>query len=180
MAPELKIVHNLRPELRQQLVMTPQLQQAIKILQLSLPELEAVVQSELDSNPMLEPLDQSVGETAANNENGTELASTDGEPLPAVPEAGTAAAEPDWETGPPEPPAEPVTAEAPDAAAEVQDPGIEKLDWREYLETYSNNWQDGEPPGDDDERQRMLENRLTRRTSLEDHLMWQLRLSNFD
>jgi hypothetical protein len=31
--------------LRQQLVMTPQLQQAIKILQLSLPELEAVVQT---------------------------------------------------------------------------------------------------------------------------------------
>jgi uncharacterized membrane protein YvbJ len=36
---------------RQQLVMTPQLQQAIKILQLSLPELEAVVQKELDANP---------------------------------------------------------------------------------------------------------------------------------
>jgi uncharacterized membrane protein YvbJ len=36
---------------RQQLVMTPQLQQAIKILQLSLPELEAVVQKELDVNP---------------------------------------------------------------------------------------------------------------------------------
>jgi RNA polymerase sigma-54 factor len=46
------------------LVMTPQLQQALKILQLSLPELEAVVQSELDSNPMLEPLDHSVAEAA--------------------------------------------------------------------------------------------------------------------
>ena len=34
--------------------MTPQLQQAIKILQLSLPELEAVVQTELEQNPMLE------------------------------------------------------------------------------------------------------------------------------
>jgi DNA-directed RNA polymerase specialized sigma54-like protein len=33
--------------LRQQLVMTPQLQQAIKILKLSLPELEAVVRNEL-------------------------------------------------------------------------------------------------------------------------------------
>ena len=36
---------------RQQLVMTPQLQHAIKILQLSLPELEALVQRELDANP---------------------------------------------------------------------------------------------------------------------------------
>ena len=48
--------------------MTPQLQQAIKILQLSLPELEAIVQSELDANPMLEPLDQSPAEAAANRD----------------------------------------------------------------------------------------------------------------
>jgi DNA-directed RNA polymerase specialized sigma54-like protein len=44
MALEVKLGHDLR--LRQQLVMTPQLQQAIKILQLSLPELEALVQNE--------------------------------------------------------------------------------------------------------------------------------------
>src|ERR1700756_4290194 len=67
MALEVKLGHDLR--LRQQLVMTPQLQQAIKILQLSLPDLEAVVQSELDANPMLEPLDQSVAEAAANHES---------------------------------------------------------------------------------------------------------------
>ncbi len=42
MAFEVKLGHDLR--LRQQLVMTPQLQQTIKILQLSLPELEALVQ----------------------------------------------------------------------------------------------------------------------------------------
>ena len=42
MALEVRLGHDLR--LRQQLVMTPQLQQAIKILHLSLPELEALVQ----------------------------------------------------------------------------------------------------------------------------------------
>ena len=52
MALEVKLGHDLR--LRQQLVMTPQLQQAIKILHLSLPELEALVQNE------------SVAETAVN------------------------------------------------------------------------------------------------------------------
>jgi RNA polymerase sigma-54 factor len=173
---------SIEPRLRHQLVMTPQLQQAIKILQLSLPELETVVQNELDSNPMLEPLDQSVAETAANNDGGTELETTDGEPLPAEPEPGAAEPAMEWDGAQlaPEPSAEALIGEGADAAAEVQDPGIEKLDWREYLDTYSNNWQDSEPPGDDDERQRMLENRLTRRTSLEDHLMWQLRLSNFD
>ncbi|HXR25578.1 MAG TPA: RNA polymerase factor sigma-54 [Candidatus Binataceae bacterium] len=179
MPPDLKLVPNVRAEMRTQLVMTPQLQQAIKILQLSLPELEAIVQSELESNPMLEPLDQSVGETAANNENGADLAPTDGEPLPAEPEAGTVDPMAEWEPGPVETPEQPLTAEAPDAAAEIQDPGIEKLDWREYLETYQNNWQDGEAQNDE-ERQQAMENRLTRRTSLEDHLMWQLRLSTLD
>jgi DNA-directed RNA polymerase specialized sigma54-like protein len=50
MAPELK----LGEDLRLRLMMTPQLQQAIKILQLSLPELEAAVQTELESNPLQE------------------------------------------------------------------------------------------------------------------------------
>lgn len=179
MPPDLKLVPNVRAEMRTQLVMTPQLQQAIKILQLSLPELEAIVQSELEANPMLEPLDQSVAETAANIDNGAELAPTDGEPLPAEPEAGTMDPATEWEPGPVETPEQPLTAEAPDAAAEIQDPGIEKLDWREYLETYQNNWQDGEAQNDE-ERQQAMENRLTRRTSLEDHLMWQLRLSSLD
>src|SRR5258708_30226917 len=86
MALEVKLGQDLR--LRQQLVMTPQLQQAIKILQLSLPELEAVVQSELDANPMLEPLDQSVAEGAANSETSeTSEAGAEPEPLPAEAES---------------------------------------------------------------------------------------------
>ena len=46
----------LRQELRltQQLVMTPQLQQAIKLLQLSRLELLTTVQQELQENPVLE------------------------------------------------------------------------------------------------------------------------------
>jgi RNA polymerase sigma-54 factor len=183
MALEVKLGQDLR--LRQQLVMTPQLQQAIKILQLSLPELEAVVQSELDSNPMLEPLDQSVSEAAANRDNDEPLAAppADGEPLAAEPDEAAALAngEPDWEPENGERPAETVATEAPDAAVELRELGrLEKLDWREYLENYSNNWQGGESGDPDDERRNTLENTLTRRTSLEDHLMWQLRLSNLD
>ncbi|MFO7832323.1 MAG: RNA polymerase factor sigma-54 [Desulfuromonadaceae bacterium] len=41
-------------KLSQQLVMTPQLQQAIKLLQLSRVELEEVVEQELEENPLLE------------------------------------------------------------------------------------------------------------------------------
>src|SRR5215469_1299425 len=66
MAMEVKLGQELR--LRQQLVMTPQLQQAIKILQLALPELEMIVQKELETNPMLEPLDRSPGDGSADGE----------------------------------------------------------------------------------------------------------------
>ncbi|MBO0160403.1 RNA polymerase factor sigma-54, partial [Vibrio parahaemolyticus] len=53
MAPSTKL------ELRQgqQLVMTPQLQQAIRLLQLSNIELTQYVESELERNPLLEPDD---------------------------------------------------------------------------------------------------------------------------
>ncbi|HEX4208871.1 MAG TPA: RNA polymerase factor sigma-54 [Candidatus Binataceae bacterium] len=180
MALEIKISQSLRTS--QQLVMTPQLQQAIKILQLSLPELEAVVQSELDANPMLEPLDQSVAEAAANSDGEQgDVAAPDGEPLAPEPEPGAeAATDGEWEPGRLDEPIGPtVSTEAPDAASEINGTDrLDKLDWREYLENYSNNWQNGEPPDPDDERRQTLENTLTRKTSLEDHLMWQLRMSS--
>ena len=180
MAPELKLGQDLR--LRQQLVMTPQLQQAIKILQLSLPELEAVVQSELDSNPVLEPLDQSPAEAASENGNSSE----DDTPPPSD---GELTEEREAKPLEDEPPAEwdtPTTIEAPAPEVEARDAAVEleqfdridKLDWREYMENYSNNWQEAEPADPDDERRQTVENTLTRKTSLEDHLMWQLRMSS--
>ncbi|MGA2410938.1 MAG: hypothetical protein ABSG46_11195, partial [Candidatus Binataceae bacterium] len=130
--------------------MTPQLQQAIKILQLSQPELDAFVQSEVDSNPMLEPLDLSASETAANGDVEEPSAPpADGEPLAAEPEAGAeAASDGEWEPAAADEPLPPTLAtEAPDAAVEMGDLNrIDKLDWKEYLENYSNNWQNGEPP----------------------------------
>jgi RNA polymerase sigma-54 factor len=179
MALEVKLGHDLK--LRQQLVMTPQLQQAIKILQLSLPELETVVQKELEANPMLEPLDQSVAETAANAVQAEDVSlPADGEPLPPEPELGAAEPESEWERVADEAPMPSIATEGADAAAEMREPSLDKLDWREYLETYSNNWQDGEVPNNNDERRQALENTLTRKASLEDHLIWQLRMSSLD
>jgi len=181
MALEVKLGQDLR--LRQQLVMTPQLQQAIKILQLSLPELEAVVQAELEQNPMLEPLDQSPAESAAESEAQTGEAPEAGDAEPGPPSDNGAEPPEDGPTwdgieGVPEKAAEPAL-EAKDAAIELKELGtLDRLDWREYLENYSNNWQGGEPPPEhDDERRQTLEATLTRRASLEDHLIWQLRLS---
>src|SRR5882672_5308174 len=180
MALEVKLGQDLR--LRQQLVMTPQLQQAIKILQLSLPELESIVQTELEQNPMLEPLDQSPAEAAGESEPDRELPDSDGEPLP--PEGDTLAtadSDDDWETGAREEKiaAPAVEVEARDAAIEIKElNNLEKLDWREYLETYSNNWQESAPQDSDDDHRSALENTPIRRSSLEDHVMWQLRMSS--
>jgi len=57
-------------KLAQQLVMTPQLQQAIKLLQLSRLELLENIHQELESNPLLE---ESTGEMQEDSEvNGEE------------------------------------------------------------------------------------------------------------
>ena len=57
----------LQLKLGQQLTMTPQLQQAIRLLQLSTLELQTEIQEALESNPMLEVVEEGAadGETAA-------------------------------------------------------------------------------------------------------------------
>ena len=183
MALEVKLGQDLR--LKQQLVMTPQLQQAIKILQLSLPELETVVQTELEQNPMLEPLDQSPNDAAPDGPiPDGDAVPGDGEPIAAETEPSPAEAAPgdDWRVATEEKPFEqpPAAAEAPDATVEIREMDrLEKLDWREYLETYSNNWQQTESSSDnDDDHRSALENTSSRRSSLESHLMWQLQMSS--
>ena len=59
-----------RLELRQSqtLVMTPQLQQAIKLLQLSNIELTAYVEQEMEKNPLLERMDSAEGVSGLNTE----------------------------------------------------------------------------------------------------------------
>src|SRR6202171_291941 len=100
MALELK--QNLR--LSQQLVMTPQLQQAIKLLQLSRMELLEQVQQELEQNPMLEQPDEPVEANMSDKAPGEaslEAETTETpEPGPAAPD-GAAEVKGDGE-GPPE------------------------------------------------------------------------------
>ena len=51
-----ELSHNLQLRQQQRLVMTPQLKQALKILQLNTMELSSLVEIELEQNPMLEEL----------------------------------------------------------------------------------------------------------------------------
>ncbi len=168
MALEAKLGQELR--LRQQLVMTPQLQQAIKILQLAVPELETVVQAELEQNPMLEMAEPG-SEVSLESITQPDSAAANGNGAGEAPEENTMGSEVEL-------PLQAPVVESHDAAVEMRElNSLEKVDWREYLENYSNNWQDTSAESDDDDRRPAVENTLSRKTSLEDHLIWQLRLS---
>ncbi len=60
---------SLQLKLGQQLTMTPQLQQAIRLLQLPALELQAHIRELLETNVMLEPLDEGESETAPASES---------------------------------------------------------------------------------------------------------------
>jgi len=131
--------------LSQSLVMTPQLQQAIKLLQLSRLELVNTIQQELVENPVLEEsLDE---ETPVHevglDENESELALSDTSPPDASPEAETATPSTDDIVG--------------------------DLDWENYMESRP---QTSLSRGDDDRP--AIDANLTPATSLTDHLVWQI------
>ncbi|MBC7359762.1 MAG: RNA polymerase factor sigma-54 [Desulfacinum sp.] len=127
-------------KLSQQLIITPQLQQAIKLLQLSRLELLETIQQELESNPVLEETVDEVG----NKE----------EVEPEVP-----AAEERFEE------------------VEITEKVRDDFDWESFLEDYST-YSPMPVERDPNQEQPSFEQRLTRRPSLEDHLMWQLCLSD--
>jgi RNA polymerase sigma-54 factor len=154
-------------KLSQQLVMTPQLQQAIKLLQLSRIELADVVREELLENPVLED----------TVEVSAERQKADGIEPPAA-AAHEAEAERIGET---ETPVMSVPEEKLDTTSEVKadsrtGEAVAEFDWETYLETQSNAppMPNYKPSGED---LPSLEATLTRGTSLFDHLEWQLKLS---
>jgi len=126
-------------KLTQQPIMTPQLQQAIKLLQLSRMELVDLVRQEQEENPILEEVIEPSIET---------------EPL-----------ETNYETLPPSP------SEVKERSDEENE--IPMFDWGRR--GYSSRTRESE---EEDERP-TFENFLTKKTTLSDHLFWQLRLNNF-
>jgi RNA polymerase sigma-54 factor len=82
---------NLR--LHQQLALTPQLQQAIRLLQLSSVELEMELREALESNPLLELPDEPGEPAPAETENGAEALPTEFETRTSANETTTAESE---------------------------------------------------------------------------------------
>src|SRR5262245_47905524 len=152
-------------KLSQQLVMTPQLQQAIKLLQLSRMELVDLVREEMMENPILED----GADTAQEQAKTTDVAAADGADGA---EARVASA---GETELPPAEATPKRDEAVEVKADTQ--AVSEIDWDNYLENYTM-----APPlpayRPNNDELPSLEATLTKKTSLFDHLVWQLKLSN--
>lgn len=101
--------------LHQQLVMTPRLQMALKILQVSTMELEQFLKQELLQNPLLERLDDDEAETESTESSSEESESGDAEKASEEQTADSA------------PEAEPEAAEQPESKDD-------DLDWDDYLD----------------------------------------------
>jgi RNA polymerase sigma-54 factor len=140
-------------KMSQQLVMTPQLQQAIKLLQLSRMELVDLIRTEVTENPLLEEPGEGEEESRAEGASPAEQAQQDAEPQHKEPEKS-----------------EEVKGEE----------GANEIDWDQYLDHYQ--LQGHTAPsnrGLSDEELPGFEATLTRKGDLVDHLVSQLRLSSF-
>jgi RNA polymerase sigma-54 factor len=82
----------LQTAIGQQLVLTPQLRQALHLLQLSAAELEAELAAALENNPLLYWADDTAPVAAGDDDDGARGDAVEGEAAPAVPDA----ADPDW------------------------------------------------------------------------------------
>ncbi|OGP77498.1 MAG: RNA polymerase sigma-54 factor [Deltaproteobacteria bacterium RBG_16_64_85] len=144
-------------KLSQQLVMTPQLQQAIKLLQLSRLELQQAIREELETNPVLEEAQES----AAEGEEAPEEQAGSGSEEAATTSENTAPA-----------------GEEPRLRSETG--LIDRVDWNYYFEDGAPSEGRGERERDEDDGRPYYENLLTRKPTLAEHLEWQIHLSDAD
>ena len=151
-------------KLSQQLVMTPQLQQAIKLLQLNRLELQTLVEQELQENPVLEE--------ALELEDPTPAELSDATPELDLPEAQSAGEVMEI--------ADPVSE--PEPAAGTDDASIfdkfDDIDWQNYLDSNPHTGMEVRT-GDDSDRP-SIEATLSPQETLREHLEWQVHMSDFD
>ncbi len=146
---------SLQLRLGQSLTMTPQLQQAIKLLQLSTVDLQQEIQEILDSNLMLEQVDESEEQAqAAAADNKNELQAQEGKTTEKEDQAETVAAEASADTIPDELPVD--------------------SSWDDVYDG-STSYSAGSDSGQDDQ----YESRRDQGENLYEHLLWQLDLTPF-
>ncbi|WP_339616460.1 RNA polymerase factor sigma-54 [uncultured Gilvimarinus sp.] len=158
---------SLQLKLGQQLTMTPQLQQAIRLLQLSTLDLQQEIQEALDSNPMLE-VEENLDDNTGSDQKDSD---TDGKD-----ERRDNSQD---ELNPADPASTQTTAEADEPTADSewsesipQDLPVD-TSWDDVYESSSSTLPASNYEGDDND----FESRRGNTESLYDHLMWQLNLT---
>src|SRR6478735_6308257 len=116
MSIEIKQVHKLS----QQLVMTPQLQQAIKLLQLSRMELVDLVREEMMENPVLEDGAEIAQEMGKDDPDAKVEAGLSGETELSAPSESTQA-----------------TTEVTGNETSSESQAVNEIDWENYIDSYS-------------------------------------------
>ena len=137
--------------------MTPQLQQAIKLLQLNRVELQEVVTQEMMENPILEEITDT----------------PEGELTPSIDDAGAGT--------------DPEAAQLRDEQSFTQDTpreeqlvaGKDDFNWESYIEDFNSSSSSAPSMREVNEELPSFENVLTKTTSLEAHLSWQLSMTAF-
>lgn len=137
-------------KLSQQLIMTPQLQQAIKLLQLSRQELVEAINQEIEENPLLEEVSPDEGnDEELHAEIEEDIRPVEREDVKEIERA---------------------------VALAVEGDSREEFDWASYLEDYG---PVGVTYGGKDGEETSWDNILTEGQSLTKHLTWQMTLSSF-
>ncbi len=150
---DMKIGLHLRQ--RQQLVMTPKLQQALKLLQMPSLELQQMLKQEIMENPLLEEIEDFEEVAEESDERETEQEpSADGD--------GTAEAAPVEDT---------------DAKPDGGEAGEEQVDWDEY---FNAGFELGRSAAEEEQHEEFFEKVPVAKQTFTDQLMGQLRITNDD
>jgi RNA polymerase sigma-54 factor len=137
--------------LSQQLVMTPQLQQAIRLLQLSRLELVDEVRKELDNNPVL-----------SDEEPAERMKNTPGE-VRNLTEHGGGVDDREYQH----------------TESKATEKATREVDWEKFLENRTQQQAPSATGRSGFEDLPPIEQNLTKPGSLQDHLLWQLQMSDF-
>src|SRR5262245_58274801 len=159
----------LHLKLSQRLVMTPSLQQAIKLLQMSKLELEEVLTQEMVENPVLEE-EQEQEEPTREAEPAETAETPETAEAPEPQEAAKEEAAPAASTTPAETPAEA------EAAPDSERDSFDEIDFDTYFEDYLDTAYN--PRQYEDSEQTPLENTLSSTPGLQEYLTWQLSMSD--
>ena len=158
---DMKIGLHLRQ--RQQLVMTPKLQQALKLLQMPAIELQQMLKQEIMENPLLEEVEE-YEEIVEETEQQADASGEDGDGV--IP------------TEAPGPVTEELPAEEPvEAKTEGGEAGDERVDWDEY---FNDGFDIGRAGAEEEHKEEFFEKVPVAKRSFTDQLMGQLRILTDD